>query len=87
MILRYYTDLGVTFLPGNSRTVSASLEGALPQDGTFATVVNSPNVLGNMDFGLQLYQAHGFEVKADYDVQVGDAFFSQGGTLRMAYHF
>lgn len=87
MILRYYTDLGVTFLPGNSRTVDASIVGALAQNGTFATTINSPDVLGDIDFGLQLYQASGFEVKADYGVQLGNAFFGQSGTLRLAYHF
>jgi hypothetical protein len=87
MILRYYTDLGVTFLPGNSRTVNSSIEGALTQDGTFATPVASPDVLGDIDFGLQLYQADGFEVKADYGVQLGGDYFGQGGTLRLAYHF
>lgn len=86
-IMRYYADLGVSFLPGNSRTVDASLVGALPEDGVFATTINSPNVLGDLKLGLQLYQVAGFEVKADYDIHAGSAFFSQGGTLRLAYHF
>ncbi len=86
-VLRYYVDVGASFLPSNSRTVNASIEGALAQDGTFGTTINSPDALGDIDFGLQLYQAAGFEVKAEYGIQAGNAFFAQGGTLRLAYHF
>jgi hypothetical protein len=87
LILRYYADAGVSFLPSNSRTVDASFAGALPENGTFATTIDSPDVLGDLDIGAQLYQANGFEVKADYGTQIGSNFFSQGGTLRLAYHF
>ena len=87
LTLRYYADFGVSFMPDNSRRVDASFAGALPTDGSFATTIESPNVLGDLDVGVQLYQARGFEVKADYGTRVGSAFFSQGGTLRLAYHF
>jgi uncharacterized protein with beta-barrel porin domain len=86
-IVRYYADAGISLMPNNRRTVNASLATAMPSDGSFATTVTSPNVLGDLAIGVQLYQADGFEVKADYDTQVGHAFFSQGGTLRLAYHF
>ena len=87
LILRYYADGGVSFMPGSGRTVQVSLAGALAADGTFSSRSNVPNVLGDMGVGLQLYQANGFEVKADYDTQIGSAFFGQAGTLRLAYHF
>jgi hypothetical protein len=45
---------------------------------TFTTVIDSPNVLGDLDIGTRLYQVNGFEVKVDYDTQVGSNFFSQG---------
>jgi hypothetical protein len=85
--LRYYADAGISLLPNDSRTVHANLVAALPADGSFATVVTSPDVLGDLAIGVQLYQADGFEVKADYGTQIGRAFFSQGGTLRLAYRF
>ena len=87
LILRYYADGGVSFMPGSGRTVQVSLAGALAADGTFSSRSNVPNVLGDVGVGLQLYQANGFEVKADYDTQIGSAFFGQAGTLRLAYHF
>jgi uncharacterized protein with beta-barrel porin domain len=87
LILRYYADTGVSFMPGNDRTVQSSLVGAPATLGTFGTETQLPNVLGDIGVGVQLYQANGFEVKAEYDTQIGSAFFSQGGTLRLAYHF
>jgi uncharacterized protein with beta-barrel porin domain len=86
-VLRAYADTGVSLLPGNTHSVDASLAGAAPGDGVFTAKIDSPNVLGDFDFGLQLYQAAGFELKADYNVQTGSRLFTQGGTFRLAYHF
>ena len=86
-ILRPYAAAGMTFLPNNTRTVSASIDGALPGDGTFQSFIKSPSVLGNFEFGVQLYQVGGFEVKAEYNLKAGNAFLAQSGTARVAYHF
>jgi hypothetical protein len=61
--------------------------GALPGDGTFQTFIKSPNVLGDVALGVQLYRAGGFEVKAEYAVKAGNAYLNQTGSLRAAYHF
>jgi hypothetical protein len=87
LIVRPYAAVGVSFLPNNTRTVDASFIGALPGDGTFQTFIKSPTVLGDVDLGLQLYRAGGFEVKAEYALKAGSAYVSQTGSLRTAYHF
>jgi uncharacterized protein with beta-barrel porin domain len=85
--LRPFAAMGVSFLPGNSRSVDVSFADASSADGTFQTFIKSPNVLGNFTAGVQLYRTGGFEVKAEYDVSVGGSFLSQGGSARVAYHF
>ena len=85
--LRAFADLGISILPGNNRTVQAAFADASPADGTFSSTIDSPNVLGNAAIGLQLYRADGFEIRADYNTQIGSNFFAQGGMLKLAYHF
>jgi hypothetical protein len=85
--LRPFVAAGVSFLPDNTRYVDASFVGALPSDGTFRSFTTSPSVLGNLDFGLQLYRKGGFEAKVEYGLEVGSSFLSQSGSARFAYHF
>jgi hypothetical protein len=85
--LRPYAAVGVSFLPDSTRYVDASFVGALPADGTFRSFTKVPSVLGDFDIGLQLYHVGGFEVKAQYNLRTGGAFFSQSGSARIAYHF
>lgn len=87
MILRPYVVGGVAFLPDNTRTVGIGLIGPAAPAGTFQVTVNAPNVLGTLESGLQLYQAHAWEVKADYTLAAGDSYLSQTLGLRGAYHF
>ena len=85
--LRTYADVGMSVIPDNQRTVAASFAGALTEDGAFQTTIKSPNVTGNLDLGVQLYHASGFDMRAEYNLRGGDSFLSQGGTLRLGYRF
>jgi hypothetical protein len=87
IIIRPYAAVGLSFQPNNTRAVAARFVGALPEDGTFQTLIRSPNVLGDLDLGVQVYRDGGFEVKAEYDLRAGNAYVSQTGSLRVAYHF
>jgi len=86
-ILRPYAAAGVVILPDNNWTLDVSFTGPLAVFGSFRNTLNGPSVLGVVEAGLQLYQAHGFELKADYKLGVGDSFLSQSASLRGAYHF
>jgi hypothetical protein len=44
-------------------------------------------VLGDFELGVQVYRAGGFEVKAEYEANIGGSFVSQGASARLAYHF
>ncbi len=85
--IRPYAAVGVSLMPNNTRAVAANFVGALAEDGTFQTFIRSPNVLGDVDVGVQVYRDRGFEVKAEYGLSAGGAYVSQTGRLRAAYHF
>jgi uncharacterized protein with beta-barrel porin domain len=87
LILRPYVALGASFRTSPQRTVDSSFVGAMAADGVFQTVVKSPSVLGDCNLGLQLYRQEGFEIKAEYGLEFGDAYTSQTASLRAAYHF
>jgi uncharacterized protein with beta-barrel porin domain len=85
--LRPFAAVGVSILPNNTRTIDASFVGASTDDGTFRSFLNSPGVLGDFELGVQVYRAGGFEVKAEYEANIGGSFVSQGASARLAYHF
>jgi hypothetical protein len=62
--------------------VNGSIAGA-----GFTGSIDGPNVTGNLEAGLQLYEAKGWEVKLDYRLSAADNFLSQSLGLRGAWHF
>ncbi|HEV3492705.1 MAG TPA: hypothetical protein VG224_18980, partial [Reyranella sp.] len=55
--------------------------------GSFRTTFYGPTALAVAEAGLQLYEASGNEVRAEYKLIAGDNFLSQTASLRLAYHF
>jgi uncharacterized protein YhjY with autotransporter beta-barrel domain len=86
-ILRPYVAVGATFLPDNTSTVTAGYVGFLSSLGSFQSTVSGPSVLANLEAGLQLYQARGFEMKAEYKLSAADGYLGQTASLRGAWHF
>jgi hypothetical protein len=87
LILRPYAALGATFLPDNTMSTDATFAGPLGALGTFQVAFAGPNVLGNVELGVQLYAASSFDAKANYRLSAGEAYLSQSVGLRGAYHF
>jgi hypothetical protein len=85
--LRAFAGFGVAYQPDNTRTIHSSFVGASSADGTFSDYVDSPEVVGKIDLGLQLFRTGGFELKGEYTADVGDTFLSQTASARAAYHF
>jgi outer membrane autotransporter protein len=86
-VLRGYLTLGASIRSNDQRSVTASFVDASASDGSFDTTIDSPRVTGQMALGVALYRLGGFEARAEYDLASGSDFLSQGGTLRLAYHF
>jgi uncharacterized protein with beta-barrel porin domain len=82
-ILRPYVAGGFSYEPDPTRKVSSSFIGEMPWDGTSTSYIHNPYFQGSLEAGLQLYQAHGFEVRAGYSARDG----YQTGFARFAYHF
>ncbi len=87
MLLRPFAAVGLSILPDNSRSLVASFAGASAADGAFRSSLISPDLLGRVTIGAQLYRAGAFELKAEYDGSFGSSFISQGASARLAYHF
>ncbi|TSD90203.1 autotransporter outer membrane beta-barrel domain-containing protein [Mycobacterium sp. KBS0706] len=85
--LRAYVAFGMSYLPDNTRTIHSSFVGASSANGTFSDQIDSPEVLGRIDVGVQLFRAGGFELKGEYSADVGGSFLSQSASARAAYHF
>jgi hypothetical protein len=81
-ILRPYLSAGASFLPANSWTMTGSLAG-----NTLTAAFTGPEVTGNLEAGLQLYEVKGWEVKLDYRLSAAESFLSQSLGLRAAWHF
>lgn len=79
-----YAAFGGSYLPDNERTVDGRFVCAAMDNGTFTEVLESPELLGKLDLGLQLYSGNGFEVKAGYSADIGDSFLSHSASARLA---
>jgi hypothetical protein len=66
----------MSYQPDNTRTIQASFVGASSANGSFSDQIDSPEVLGRIDVGLQLFRAGGLELKGEYTADVGGAFLS-----------
>jgi hypothetical protein len=87
LVIRPYAAVGAIFMTDNTTTVTATLTGPLAGPSRLQATSSGPSVLANVEAGLQLYKAGGFEAKADYRLSAGDGYFSHGAALRGAYHF
>ncbi|OZI26258.1 hypothetical protein CAL26_02665 [Bordetella genomosp. 9] len=85
--IRAYAAFGISWRPDNTRTVKSSFSNADSSNGTFTDYIKSPEVLGKVDLGLQLFRAGGYELRAGYTADIGNHFISQSATARFAYHF
>lgn len=85
--LRAYAAVGFSYRPDSTYTLSSSFVGADSSDGTFTDYVKSPEVLGKVDMGVQLFRAGDFEMKAAYTLDFSNSFTSQSASARFAYHF
>ncbi len=74
--------VGASLLPDSAATISGDL-GGIPFYGTYY----GPNVIAQVEAGLQLYKVAGWEMRMDYRLSAATAFLSQSLGLRAAWHF
>jgi uncharacterized protein with beta-barrel porin domain len=87
LTFRPYAAFGMSYLPDNTLTVDGRFANQTFDNGTFTDHLEAPEVLGRIDFGLQLYSGNGFEVKAGYTADIGESFLSQSANARIGFQF
>jgi hypothetical protein len=85
--LQPYATFGFSYTPDNTRTFDARFVSETANNGTFRDYLESPELLGRIDVGVQLYRAGGFEMKAGYTADIGGSFLSQSASARFSYDF
>jgi uncharacterized protein YhjY with autotransporter beta-barrel domain len=85
--LRPYASFGVSYLPDNTRAIETNFANETVNNGTFFDYIETPEFLGRIDLGLQIYRLEDFELKVGYTADIGTSYLSQSATARFAYHF
>lgn len=86
-ILRPYLAAGPQFVPDNTWRVVASFTGPLSYIGSFSQTFVGPSVLATVEAGLQLYDAQGLDLRAEYKLAAGYSILSQTASLRLGWRF
>ena len=87
VVLRPYMTLGASFASNDAWQTTARFLWAPLSAGSFVTSTPLPDVLGNLDLGLQAVTRDNLEIKVEYGLNVGQDFLSQRGMARFAVHF
>jgi hypothetical protein len=56
-------------------------------NASYTADLTIPSALLNLSLGAQLYKLNGFEVRAEYKVDVGDTYTAQQASARLAVPF
>ncbi len=87
VVLRGYAALGVSWQSNPGWVMDASFVGASSANGSFQSYSNTPDVLGRLKVGAQVYQRGGLEFRAEYALDAGSGYRGQVGSARLAYRF
>ncbi|WP_158969793.1 autotransporter outer membrane beta-barrel domain-containing protein [Chachezhania sediminis] len=82
-VLRGFVNLGATGTVTGGRQIDASFVSG----GDIRTEIYSPDLVGRVTAGLQVYQTKGWDIRAEYGLTTGNDFRSHGGILRLSYRF
>jgi hypothetical protein len=85
--LRAYLQGGVSVLSDDEWTIDARFRGAPDGLGDFSTSVESGNVVGRVNAGVQLLEAGGLDLRLRYEGSFSGDWTSHAGVLTGALHF
>jgi len=87
-VLRPYARFGVAFHSNREWEVEGRLEAAPSNADSAIFRFNGANAVAEAQIGLDLVQANGFDLRAEYSIHVdNDDFVSQSAQLKLAYRF
>ncbi|MFS8037589.1 hypothetical protein ACI7BZ_11625 [Xanthobacter sp. AM11] len=86
-VLRPFGTIGATWFSSNSWDVTARLANAPAGVGGFDTVVTLPDLLADVDVGLQWSSTQGVDLRFSYEGVFGTDYVSHAGSLRFSLRF
>ncbi|MEJ8855231.1 hypothetical protein WKW79_11660 [Variovorax robiniae] len=87
MTLRGFVSGGVAFSSQNAWTANASLQGSVPEAGTFRTTAELPNERFKLNVGMDLIATKNLDVRLEYSGEFAHGFRANGAMLKAAYAF
>lgn len=87
MWLRPYATIGATFFAEDNMQVGVQIADSGFGNASYTADLTIPSALLNISLGAQLYKLNGFEVRAEYKVDVGDTYTAQQASARLAVPF
>ena len=82
-----YLSAGASWLPDNRISTPLSFLSDELDNGTFHVVTDGPSLLGRLNIGAEASISENLEVRAEYNLQVGGGYRSQGISANLSYRF
>ena len=84
---RAYLSAGASWLPDNSVSTPLSFRNDRLDNGSFDVVTDGPTLLGRLNLGAEASISENLEIRAEYNLQVGGGYRSQGISGNLRYRF
>lgn len=82
-----YLSAGASWLPDNRVSTPMSFRSDQLDNGTFNVVTEGPSLLGRFNIGAEASISEHLEVRAEYNLQIGSGYRSQGISANLRYRF
>ena len=82
-----YVSAGASWLPDNRVSTPLSFRSDQLDNGSFNVVTNGPSLLGRINLGAEASISENLEIRAEYNLQVGGGYRSQGISANLRYRF
>jgi len=82
-----FLSAGASWLPDNQVSTPMSFRNDQLDNGTFHVVTDGPSLLGRFNIGAEASISENLEVRAEYNLQIGGGYRSQGISANLRYRF
>jgi hypothetical protein len=82
-----FVSAGASWLPDNRVTTPMSFRADQLDNGSFDVVTDGPTLLGRLNVGAEASISENLEVRAEYNLQMGGGYRSQGISANLRYRF
>jgi outer membrane autotransporter protein len=86
-LLNAYAEAGIRLFDGNDWTSSARFADAPVTTNGFSTTLDTPDQVGRVNFGVEVFEAGRVNIQAEYQAEFADAYLAQSAQLRLTWRF